>query len=64
MASAEDVKTATETVYRRLKTLHMPNSPMYRTDIGRRLRKQLLELQKMGYATDMGYSTPLLSLSA
>lgn len=59
-----DIKTATDLTYRRLEALNMPNSPMYRTDIGRRLKKQLPKLQAMGYATDMAYSTPLLSLSA
>ena len=59
-----DVKSATDIVYRRLKTLSMPNSPMYRTDIGRRLRKQLPLLHAQGYATGMEFSTPLRSLSA
>jgi phosphoribosylamine---glycine ligase len=62
--TGHDVKTATDLTYRRLKTLNMPNSPMYRTDIGRRLKKQLPQLQAMGYATGMEFSTPLLSLSA
>jgi phosphoribosylamine---glycine ligase len=62
--TGHDVRTATDSVYRRLKTLVVPNSPMYRTDIGRRLKKQLPQLQAMGYAMDMGYSTPPLSLSA
>lgn len=59
-----DVKEATSTVYRRLEKLVMPNSPMYRTDIGRRLKKQLPKLQAKGYAADMAYSMPQLSLSA
>ncbi len=59
-----DVKEATDTVYRRLGKLVMPNSPMYRTDIGRRLKKQLPKLQAKGYAADMAYSMPPLSLSA
>src|ERR1700722_6280186 len=62
--TGHDVKTATDTVYRRLKTLIMPNSPMYRTDIGRCLKKQLPDLQRMGYATGMEFSTIPLSLSA
>lgn len=41
--------------YRGLKALQMPNSPMYRTDIGNRLKKQLPLLQKMGYATGMEF---------
>ena len=59
-----DVKSATDSVYRRLDKLVVPNSPMYRTDIGRRLRKQLPLLQAKGYATGMEFSTPLRSLSA
>jgi len=59
-----DVKEATDIVYRRLRTLSIPNSPMYRTDIGRRLRKQLPLLQAKGYAAGMEFSTPLRSLSA
>lgn len=63
-ATGVDVKEATSTIYRRLKKLVVPNSPMYRTDIGQRLKKQLPDLQKMGYAADMAYSMPPLSLSA
>ena len=59
-----DVKSATDTVYRRLRALSMPNSPMYRTDIGRRLKKQLPLLQATGYASGMEYSTPPRRLSA
>ena len=59
-----DVKSATDSVYRRLDRLVVPNSPMYRTDIGRRLRKQLPLLQAKGYATAMEFSAPPRSLSA
>jgi len=62
--TGHDVKSATDAVYRRLKTLSLPNSPMYRTDIGQRLKKQLPLLQAQGYAAGMEFSTPLLSLSA
>lgn len=63
-ATGTDVKEASETVYRRLGKLVVPNSPMYRTDIGRRLKKQLPKLQAHGYASEMAYSIPPLSLSA
>ena len=63
-ATGYDVKSATEAAYRRLKTLAVPNSPMYRTDIGRRLKRQLPVLQAKGYATGMAYSTAQLALSA
>jgi phosphoribosylamine--glycine ligase len=59
--TGHDVQTSSRSAYRRLKTLVVPNSPMYRTDIGQRLRKQLPELQRMGYATGLEFSTPVVS---
>ena len=41
--------------YSVLKNIEIPNSPMYRTDIGARLKKELPILQAMGYAKDMVY---------
>lgn len=55
-ATAETVRDASLTAYRRLGRLQVPNSPMYRTDIGKRLAKQLPTLQKQGYATGLAYS--------
>jgi phosphoribosylamine---glycine ligase len=49
------VSSAKSKAYRTLKKLEIPNSPMYRTDIGKRLLKQLPELQAMGYATGLSY---------
>jgi phosphoribosylamine--glycine ligase len=49
-ATGETVKAASDLCYKRLKAIHLPNSPMYRTDIGKRLRKQLPLLQAHGYA--------------
>lgn len=57
-ATGETVYDAKQTVYRRLKRLVVPNSPMYRTDIGDRLSRQLPSLQKMGFATWMTFSNP------
>lgn len=57
-AVGASVQEAKKTVYDRLKSLIIPNSPMYRTDIGERLRKQLPKLQAMGYAKGLNYSTP------
>lgn len=54
-AAGETVSQAKRGAYRALKALTLPNSPMYRTDIGNRLKKQLPELQAMGYATDLEY---------
>ena len=50
-----DVSSSMKSVYRILKQLNMPNSPMYRTDIGLRLKKQLPILQQTGYATGMTF---------
>lgn len=55
-AAAETVKDATMTCYRRLQRLVVPNSPMYRTDIGQRLASQLPLIQAKGYATGLVYS--------
>jgi phosphoribosylamine---glycine ligase len=55
-AIAETVRDAALTAYRRLERLTVPNSPMYRTDIGKRLAKQLPIIQKYGYASGMVYS--------
>lgn len=47
-------KTVSQSVDRAYKNLHeieMPNSPMFRTDIGKRLEEQLPILQKYGYCT-------------
>ena len=59
-----DVKTSIASVYRRLDKISLPNSPMYRTDIGKRLSKQLPELHRHGYALGMEFSTIPRSLSA
>jgi phosphoribosylamine--glycine ligase len=45
------VSGAIEGAYGVLKDLEIPNSPIYRIDIGKRLEKQLPELQALGYAT-------------
>ena len=63
-ATADDVSSAVKTVYARLDKISLPNSPMYRTDIGKRLAKQLPKLHAMGYATGLEFSTPARSLSA
>lgn len=55
-AAATTVKDAALTCYRRLKKLVVPNSPMWRSDVGKRLAKQLPMIQKWGYATAMDYS--------
>ena len=57
-AVGDTVLNAKEKAYRKLKRLQVPNSPMWRTDIGDRLGKQLPKLQAMGYATGLKFSSP------
>jgi phosphoribosylamine--glycine ligase len=45
------IKDAIDSAFSRVKQLDVPNSPVYRIDIGERLEKQLPELQGLGYAT-------------
>ena len=49
------ISEAKKGAYRVLKALDMPNSPMYRTDIGDRLKKQLPAIQAMGYADNLSF---------
>lgn len=57
-AVSTTVQQVRRQVYRRLEAIkkRMPGSPMYRTDIGMRLREQLPKLQAQGYASHMIYS--------
>jgi len=55
-ATGDTVYEAKQTAYRRLKRVNLPNSPMYRTDIGDRLAKQLPQLQEHGFATGVVFS--------
>jgi len=59
-AVAETVQDARTKVYKRLERVRrrMPGSPMYRTDIGLRLSRQLPVLQKLGYAKGLTFSAP------
>ena len=50
--TGDTVEDAQERAYKVIDQLEVPNSPMYRTDIGERVKKQLPELQKLGYATE------------
>ena len=54
-ATGPDVVTAKQRALRRLARLIVPNSPMWRTDIGDRLNKQLPKLQAHGLAKGMIY---------
>jgi len=51
----DSVTSARNKVYRTLKQIEIPNSPMYRTDIGNRLSKQLPLIQPQGYAEGLTF---------
>ena len=53
--TGETVSASKKAAYNILEQLSLPNSPMYRTDISNRLKKQIPKLQAMGYATGMDY---------
>ena len=55
-ATGANVREAKRRVYSRLDRLTVPNSPMWRTDIGDRLGKQLPTIQEHGFAKGMVYS--------
>jgi phosphoribosylamine--glycine ligase len=54
----DTVKAAKQQALRVMKTLEMPNSPMYRTDIGDRLKKQLPICQRFGFAKGLQWAAP------
>ena len=54
-ATGLSVKDCKDKAYGRLRRLTVPNSPMYRTDIGDRLSKQLPVLQSNGFALHLAY---------
>lgn len=52
----ETITGARRSAYSTIKKIKIPNSPFYRTDIGNgRLKKQLPDLQRMGYAKGLSY---------
>ncbi|MDE2344424.1 MAG: hypothetical protein KGL63_13740 [Betaproteobacteria bacterium] len=51
----ETVSQAKREAYKVVESLEIPNSPMWRTDIGQRLEKQLPKLHGMGYAKTMRF---------
>ena len=54
-AKGETVSQAQGRAYKRVEKFVIPNSLMYRTDIGQRLKKQLPILHSQGYATDLNF---------
>lgn len=53
--SGDKVSEASENAYKNLKKIELPNSPMYRTDIGCRLKDQLPTLQSYGFCEGWRY---------
>ena len=54
--TGETITGARRSAYSAIKKVKIPNSPFYRTDIGAgRLKKQLPELQRLGYAAGLSY---------
>ena len=49
------VEKARDRAYKLIDDIEIPNDPIYRTDIGKRIEKQLPELHKHGYATEWEY---------
>lgn len=52
---AKTVSASARKAYETIKTIEIPNSPGYRTDIGKRLQTQLPELHKLGYCKTITY---------
>lgn len=53
--NGDSVSAARKTVYGIIEKLELSMDPMYRTDIGERLKKQLPDLQKHGYAKNISF---------
>jgi phosphoribosylamine--glycine ligase len=53
--TGETIKQSSENAYKSLGNICIPGGLLYRTDIGKRLKKQLPKLQKFGYAVNMVY---------
>lgn len=49
------VSSSAKKAYEVIEDIEIPNSPGYRTDIGERLKKQLPELQRLGYCKTITY---------
>jgi|SRR6267154_103252 len=52
---ANTVSGSSKKAYEVIKEIDIPNSPGYRIDIGDRLKKELPELQKLGYCKTISY---------
>jgi phosphoribosylamine-glycine ligase len=56
--TGETILEAKTMAYRIMRRLKLPNSPQFRTDIGDRLKKQLPDCQRHGYATGLLWDSP------
>jgi phosphoribosylamine---glycine ligase len=56
--TGDTILEAKNMAYRIMGRLKLPNSPQYRTDIGDRLKRQLPDCQKHGFATGMAWDSP------
>ena len=54
--TGKTILQAKDQAYRLIKRVHMPKSPMYRTDIGNRLKRQLPSIQALGYAAGIQWT--------
>ncbi len=55
IGTGETVSDSSDLAYENIEKIEMPNSAFYRIDIGERLRKQLPQLQKMGFCEGWEY---------
>jgi phosphoribosylamine---glycine ligase len=55
VGSGASVRDAARKAYKAIREISIPGSPFYRNDIGKRLSKELPELQSHGYALGMEY---------
>ena len=53
--TGETVKESAEAAYKALGEILIPGGSMYRTDIGKRLKKQLAKIQRFGFAEGLKY---------
>jgi phosphoribosylamine--glycine ligase len=53
--TGDSIRAARGKAYKVLETLKAPASPFWRPDIGQRLKTQLLDLQRLGYATGLQF---------
>lgn len=52
-SAAPSLKQSIDGAYKAVNALEIPNSPIYRSDIGKRVGEKLKDLQRLGYATDL-----------